>query len=223
MRTAFFLAAAACLAATAPCRADLVVGYAADGNPAFITPTNGNVDVFGDNLVRGPGLTNPGGASDFLTTNWTNESTDYIEFGFSTSDGFDVILSSLEFRTSRSEVPSFPGPPFLDVRVSIDGGAFQSIQVVSVFPAPTNQFVDLSTLPVASTATFRIFGAGASLADGVLRFEDDGNFVGSADVVINGALTVVPEASSFLFGGVIAGAMGLGRVLRSRRRRATQA
>jgi hypothetical protein len=40
---------------------------------------------------------------------------------------------------------------------------------------------------------------------------DAGNFIGTADLVVNGTLSAIPEPAAFLFGGLICGIVGFTR------------
>jgi hypothetical protein len=188
--------------------ADLVVGYDAQDTTLGLTAIDGT-GVTGSTLTRGSGLDyEPSGSGqDFNASKWTNDPmpdpTHHWDFSFTSSIPYD--LSSLQLRASSSNV----GPMTLQLQIDSGSGFAQQGTNQSVLTTATDVVFNFNLLAVTS-ATVRIFGFAASNSgdNSQLAILDSGNYIGTADVVLNGTVAAVPEPSAFLCGGLLCAVVG---------------
>ena len=98
----------------------------------------------------------------------------------------------------------------MSLRLQIDSGSGFVQQGTDQSVATTATDVLFSfNLPAVTTAVVRVLGFAASNSgvNSQLAILDSGNYIGTADVVLNG--TAVPEPGAILFGGLVCGVFGL--------------
>ena len=142
-------------------------------------------------LSRGAGL-NAGSGATFNSSGWTDEPTDYLEWGWSASQPID--LTDLDLRYDRSA----SGPSVVDIQLSINGGAFASIfndPLVDDLGEDVLD-IDLTAFTDVTSATFRLFGTSASGATGTFDLEPLTGVSPNAAIVVSGTAVPVPEPSS---------------------------
>ncbi|MDG3007602.1 PEP-CTERM sorting domain-containing protein [Paludisphaera mucosa] len=230
MRKLLWIAAASLAAALGMGRADAgsIVEYSLTGVPGDTVAVNPTLEadhVAGMQLVRGGGLLPNTAGNSFNSRGWNTLATDdYVELGFTVDAGYVATVDQFIVATRSSST----GPGSVDVNVSVDGGAFQTLatflQVTDTFK---NSIVDLG-LTVHSSLVLRLMvdmdnpvaaRGGAIGATGTFRVSDylaGGVFsptrlTGSVSL----APSAVPEPSSVLLLG--GGAFGV-VALRVRRR-----
>lgn len=182
--------------------AAVVVGYTSDNSPTTAAAAEWHAGVTPLPLSRGAGLSAGTGAT-FNTSGWTDEATDYLEWGWSNSPTID--LTDLDLRYDRSA----SGPSSLTIALSVNGGAFQNIFTdASVNEAGEDVLnIDLSTFLDVTSATFRLFGTGASSGTGTFDIESLTGLSPARGIVVNGVVTVPePNQAGFLasIGGIVA-------------------
>ena len=197
-------------------RADLVVGYdAADpGIPSSLSPING-MNVSGGMLSRGAGLDyQSGGGVDFNSSKWTNDPnnpdlTDALLFSFSSTTAYDLTTLQIRGRSSSD------GP--ITFRLQVDVGQVNVFTTVGsdfvlTQDTDTNLLFDLSSLTGVSSAAFRLLGFNADNSGNPSQFRilDLGDYIGQADLAVNGTLTAVPEPSAILCGALVCGVIAIG-------------
>ena len=160
-------------------------------------------------LSRGAGL-NAGSGSTFNSSGWNDEATDYLEWGWSASQPID--LTDLDLRYDRSA----SGPASLEILLSVNGGAFTSIFSDPLVDEAGEDVVDidLSAFTDVTSATFRLFGSGASSGSGTFDLEPLSGVTPAAAIVVSGTAEAVPEPSS----QALALLAGLGLLIVRRRR-----
>jgi hypothetical protein len=218
--TAIAVGIVSALASTS--RADLVVGYdAADpGIPSSLGPIiiSGS-GVTGGMLSRGAGLDyESGGGVDFNSSKWTNDPddpdlADALLFSFTSTTAYD--LTTLEIRGQSSS----DGP--MTFRLQVDLGQVNVFTTVgSDFVLPQNTattlLFDLSPLTGVTSAAFRLLGFNADNSGDPSQFRilDAGDFIGEADLVVNGTVAAVPEPSAVLCGALVCGVIAVGAAKR---------
>lgn len=171
--------------------ADTIVGYDAvntpDGAPA-LDPLSG---VTASDLIRGDGL-KAGTGGTFNSSGWTDEATDYLEWGWTTSDPLN--LTDLDLRYDRSA----SGPQAIDIRLSTNGNAYASIFTDdSVSTAGEDVLdIDLTSFTDVTSASFRLFGSGAASASGTFDIEPITGLSIPRGIVVNGTAAAVPEPAA---------------------------
>jgi hypothetical protein len=160
-------------------------------------------------LSRGAGLSAGSGAT-FNSSGWTDEATDYLEWGWSASQPID--LTDLDLRYDRSA----SGPTMVDLQLSVNGGGFTSI-----FSDPSvNELgedvldIDLTAFTGVTSATFRLFGTVASSGSGTFDIEPLTGVTPAAGIIVSGTAAPIPEPGSQTL--LVLAALGL---LMLRRRR----
>lgn len=152
-------------------------GVTADGFQSQTVATN----VLTSELSRGSGITASSLANGFAANGWdsaTSDTNKYFEFFVEAGTGFDVSLSSIEYRTRRSGT----GPSSLRWAYSLNGVDFNDIGSDIAYSGTTDGFVQT---PIALGAigdlqnrsgriTFRLYGWGASGSGGTLSFGRSG-------------------------------------------------
>ncbi|MEM7145363.1 MAG: PEP-CTERM sorting domain-containing protein [Verrucomicrobiota bacterium] len=178
-----------------------------------LPPSIQGTGVTGDNLARGPGLNSASGSS-FNSNNWTVDGTladaiinqDFLSWGFTSTTPYD--LDRLSIRYDRSPT----GPSEIAIQASFNGGPFATIFTDdSVSASGETQLINLFGPPSVSSAQFRLYGFQADGTTGTFDIEPDGNFVGSADLLITGS--IIPEPSRTM----LVGLAGLAALLHRRR------
>ena len=172
---------------TSPVTAEVIVGYEALNSPDESAVSDVMENVMALELSRGLGLM-PGSGSTFNSAGWNEESNDYLEWGWSSSDPLD--LTDLDLRYDRSN----SGPAEIEISLAVNDGDFESIFVdadVSV-AGEDNLDIDLSAFSNVTSATFRLFGAHAEAFTGTLDIEPITAVSPPRGIVVNG-ITAVPE------------------------------
>lgn len=191
--------------------ADIIVGYgpenASDASPAL--------DVFSGltplPLTRGEGLSAGTGAT-FNSSGWTDEPTDYLQWGWTSSVSLDLTHMDLRYDRSTS------GPASVDIQLAVNGGAFESIFVDPDVNASGEDVldIDLSSFMGVNSATFRLFGTGASSGGGTFDIEALTGISPDRGILVSGTAAAVPEPSAFRM--AIVGLAGLAATRAWRRR-----
>ncbi|MEM9773871.1 MAG: ExeM/NucH family extracellular endonuclease, partial [Chloroflexota bacterium] len=168
------------------------------GNGATVSPAFEATNVTGAALSRGAGVSQTSGGN-FNSNNWTQggdlaaaqSNNDYIEWGFTSTTPFD--LSTMDIRYDRSG----SGPTSIVIQVAINGGTFQTVFTdTSVSSNGENNLgIDLSSLDAVTSATFRLYGFGATSSGGTFDIEDTNLFDGANGLIIYGESSTVSGAS----------------------------
>lgn len=212
------LTALVCMASVEVGQAAVIVGYSGT-TPSVAAPSGGGVTDAG--ITRGPGVSSGvASGAGYGTRDWTTnnaiDTSDYIQFGWTAAPGFGIHLSTLEIQYKRTG----SGPTALNIQISKNGGAFQSI-FSDTTVTTQNEFhsINLGAYNQATSAIFRIFAYNANNSSGQLDFT---NFAASSNTLairVSG-VAATPEPTSlavFALGAVAAGYAGW------RRRKATPA
>jgi hypothetical protein len=175
---------------TVGAQAGLIVAYDGSNSTESLPASEFDPSVTTADLMRGTGL-NAGTGSTYNSSGWNDESTDYLEWGWSSSP--PINLTDLDLRYDRSA----SGPTSLDIQLSVNGGAYQSIYTdADVLEAGEEALdIDLSTFLNVTSASFRLFGSGASSGSGTFDIEPLGGVTPNRGIVVNG-VAAVPEPSS---------------------------
>lgn len=176
--------------------ADIILSYDGSNSETTLSPTQATAGLVPIDLVRGEGL-NDGSGNTFNSSGWNDEATDYLEWGWSSSPAFD--LTKLDLRYDRSN----SGPSMVDIQLAINGGGFQSIFTDQDVSASGEDVldVDLSSFTGVTSATFRLFGTGASSGGGTFDIEPLSGVSPTTGIRVQG-IAAVPEPSSFYLLGV---------------------
>jgi hypothetical protein len=189
----------------------VVYSFGSSAAPTSVA-SNLSASVFSGSLgAPATGSGNPtysagSGGGYFTATTWTGVSpgTNYFAFTLTPGSGYGLSLASLSFGYRASGT----GPTAFAVRSSSD--VFSSTLVSGTI---TNDSVWHSTGPLSITlssvtapTTLRIYASGTSNNLGTLRVDD---------VTLSGAVTAIPEASTY---AAILGLLALSGVLLHRRR-----
>ena len=181
-------------------------------------PGIGSTDVTAYAMTRGAGLTIPSATNyAFNSSGWTGEATDYVQFGFNVTSGYQVNLSDLYFGTKVSAT----GPTQLFVKTSLDGytATIATINQDNAGGTYKNPDVNLSSLgPVTGDFYIRFYGTGATSGNGTMRvsaYDPSGTYYYDS---ITG--TVSPQtaqapipAAVWLLGSGLVGLVGIRRRL----------
>jgi hypothetical protein len=210
--------------------ADFIVGWDAidDGMDSTVFPVPGagaNVSA-SSVMTRGPGINyQPDTVTpmrNYVSSDWTTSSSpgasDYIQFVLSSSNpatGYDLT----QFRVYGQRTSD--GPDEFRLQANTGSGFANVGAVVSLGgTGVVDMMFDLTSLPIVSSVTFRLFGY-ESLAESstaLFTIPDDPDFDelggGESDVAIIGTVVAVPEPSAILFGGLVCGAFGVAAVKR---------
>lgn len=191
-------------------RAEVILAYDATNSSTSAPAAAWIAGMTPKVLARGGGLT-VGTGGTFNSGGWTSEPTDYLEWGWSASQALN--LTDLDLRYDRST----SGPTTVSLALSVNGGAFQTIFDDNSVDVDGEDVLDinLSGFMNVTSATFRLFGGGASSAAGTFDLEPITGLSPARAIVVNG-LVAVPEPSG---AALIASACSGLFALRRRRRR----
>jgi hypothetical protein len=186
-----------------------IVAYDGANSPTSAPATQWLPGVTPLDLSRGAGL-NAGSGATFNSSGWTDEATDYLEWGWSASQPIDLIDLDLRYDRSAS------GPSAVDIQLSVNGGAFTSIFTDPLVDEAGEDVVDidLSAFTGVTSATFRLFASGASGSTGTFDLEPLTGVTPTAAIMVSGTAAPVPEPSS----QALALLAGLGLLIAGRRR-----
>jgi hypothetical protein len=208
------------LAAARPAAADLVVGYDAvdvEAGPTYTLPAINGTGVTGSVLSPVGIHVRNGGGANYTWSGWPTGANVFgqgFDFSFTSSSTYN--LSDLQIRAERTA----QGPMNMELFVDT-GSGFTSYGSLAV-PTTAGTLTYTLGLTNVTSASFQLRGslAGNSGTNATFAMLDSGNFDAgmTADLVVNGSIVAVPEASAFMFGGAICAVAGLWS-LRQRRRR----
>jgi hypothetical protein len=185
-----------------------IVAYDGSNSPtsaAAVELMPGVVDL---GLSRGAGLTAGSGAT-FNSSGWTDETDDYLQWGWSLASPVD--LTDLDLRYDRST----SGPSTVNIQLAVNGGTFQSVFTdASVLDTGEDALnIDLSGFTGVTSATFRLFGSGASSGTGTFDIEPMSGVSPDRGIVVNG-VAAVPEPAGWTLAALGALTMLLQRRIR---------
>ena len=186
-----------------------IIAYDGSNSPTTAAASEVFPGVTPLDLSRGAGL-NAGSGNTFNSTGWDDEATDYLEWGWSASQPID--LTDLDLRYDRSG----SGPTMLDIQLSVNGGSFTSI-FSDAAVSDTGEDVldiDLTSYTGVTSATFRLFGTGASSGTGTFDLEPLTGIAPPAAILVSGSAIPIPEPQA----GLLAIVAALGLVVARRRR-----
>lgn len=187
-----------------------------NGGPSPYAPGSSNPGVSVGGLTRGSGVgvggaSNAWGGTHFATNTLTDAVTaaDFLTFSFTAASDFMSFDSIGEYRTIRSS----NGPSTGQWQYQLGGGSFNDIGAnvnwgtggsgtggLNQSSISLSGISSLQNVAAGTTVTFRLVSwSGTTSGTWYLQ---DRTAVGN-DLVINGALSAVPEASAFLYGGLI--------------------
>ena len=194
-----------------PAAAELIVAYDASNSTGGLAASESVAGLVPVDLNRGSGLS-AGTGGTYNSSGWTDEVTDYLEWGWSSSP--PLALTDLDLRYDRSS----SGPGGLEILLSANGGPFESIFVDNDVSdaGEDNLDIDLSGFTNVTSATFRLLGSGASSASGTFDIEPFTGVTPDRGIVVNG-ITVVPEPSAIGLSAVAAAVLALRRTTRRHR------
>ena len=192
-------------------RAGLIVAYNAANATGSAAASEVLPGVTPLDLSRGTGLS-AGSGGTFNSSGWTDELTDYLQWGWSASP--PLSLTDLDLRYDRSA----SGPASLEIRLSANGGPFETVFVDSAVSEAGEDVlnIDLSRFAGVTSATFRLFGMGASSGTGTFDIEPLSGVSPDRGIVVNGIATV-PEPSAICLSAIAVATLGLRRATRRTR------
>ncbi|MAT72177.1 MAG: hypothetical protein CMJ58_21935 [Planctomycetaceae bacterium] len=208
MRAYFLPAAIACALTcclTTTGRADIVFSNPIDRlNPAQDNPYTDDQVVISGITVSGIGF-GPGGiagsnaTNEYRLTGWSNafNSGNYITWTLTPDSGNKLSLENLMYNSTVNA----NGPTMFALRSSLDG--FTADIGAATGTGTTISLADAAFQNLMSSIEFRLFAWGANDGAGA-----NSRQFGIDDFVFNGVVAV-PEASSFLFGGLGCAFLGL--------------
>jgi hypothetical protein len=209
-----------------PSRAAFVVGWDAvdTGANSAQSSINGTGVTTGF-MTRGSGISYvtdsvPPPMVDYVSSSWTDNATvpdtnDAIYFELRSSAAYDLT----DFRVIGERSADGPKTFRLQVDLAPIDGSFVTVgSDFSLGLGITDMSFDLSSLDGITNADFRLLGfnSAAPGSTSLYTIVDTPDYAssGESNVVINGVIAAIPEPSSFLFGGLVCGVIGLGAVKR---------
>jgi hypothetical protein len=223
----FFLVMATVLLIAGSAQAEIVANWDMSGEPGFQTYTaaGGTLDyIEAYNMARGDGLSGRSGADSLNSKGWKgSEAGDYIEFGFSVADGYEITLSELWLGTRSSNT----GPGSIGVYISVDAFTTPVEILTQEGEVYENNIIDLSGLDAVSGDFYvRLFeygdiradGYGATAGTGTFRITNYDSFGTNTDVQFVGtvaasaAVSPVPVPNAVILLGC--GLMGVAGIKR---------
>jgi hypothetical protein len=186
--------------------------------PSVIT----DVNIVGPiNLTLGAGVTAAANGNRFGGSNWFDAGdaqpptlansiagNDYIEFIVAPAMGFVFTPTSFAFTWDRSNT----GPDSVTLRSSADSFATDIGSISNMASMSANSITITGLTNLSSATTFRLYGydvgSGTAGTSGTAGFDTAPSSTVS-NVVLDGFTAAVPEASSLLFGGLIAAVASL--------------
>ena len=219
MRSTWIAAAAASLW-TSGARAELIVQWDTTGlagNEATAPATAMATGVTGLDITRSSLLSPSPASNNFGSSGWTNPAQ-YVQLGFDTTETWNVDTLRLATRSSGT------GPGFMNVNVSVDGGAFTTIATITQSGTlyndqylPVNEVVHSSLVVQFAPANTTSANGGTIGSSGTWRIGDYYDGQSYFSIAFSGsAVSAVPEPSTLLVGGV--SLVFLGVVTRLRRK-----
>jgi hypothetical protein len=218
----FAAAFAGAVLLAAPASAATLVQYdfaGAPGNQAFTVASNVATNLTGISFTRGAGLNAPSGGDSINSNGFNAQATDYLSFGLTVASGFTASVNQLQLGTRSSGT----GPGFINLLVSIDGGAFATI--ASFAQRGTNdlyQSLSFAPLSALSSIEFRLVSANQTAANGgtvatggTFRVENYVSGGTESPFSINGTVSAVPEPATWAM--LMIGFGFVGAVARRRR------
>ena len=171
--------------AGAVARADTILAYPPDNSPDGSVAVDVMSGVTPLQLTRGDGL-NAGSGNTYNSSGWNDEPADYLQWGWMSAVPIDLVDLDLRYDRSNS------GPSTVDIQLSVDGGAFSSVFADGSVEAVGEDVldVDLSGYTGVSSATFRLFGSGASAAGGTFDIEALTGVSPPRGIIVSGALVI---------------------------------
>nr|WP_319493799.1 hypothetical protein [uncultured Desulfobacter sp.] len=159
-------------------QADIVANwdmYGEPGDQEFTEPAGAADYITAFDMFRGSGLSNgQTGANSLNSTGWGGTDTDdYIEFGFSVADGYEVTLSELWLGTRSSNT----GPGTIGVYSSVDDFNTPVYTITQQGKSYSNSIIDLSSLgTITCDFSVRLYEIGNLQADDEGETSDSGTF-----------------------------------------------
>ena len=127
-------------------RGELILAYDSGNSPTGAAASESLAGITTFPLTRGAGLS-PGTGGTFNSSGWTDETTDYLEWGWNSA--LPINLSDLDLRYDRST----SGPAVVDIQLSVNGGAFQSIFHDSDVDVAGEDVLDIDLTPFTNVST----------------------------------------------------------------------
>jgi hypothetical protein len=205
--------------------ADLIIQYSTANGVTSMAPVATNAAVTGDNMIAGSGLTIQTGGATWNFRDWNLASTsfaaavaanDFWSWGFDVASLAFIDLTTMDIRLDRSGT----GPDDFEIQVSVNGGPGISVLTHNYNDADLGvNFLDvnLSAVPLLQQGDSVVFTLGAynsESAAGTFDLETITFPGGNDGIVIEGTVVAVPEASAFLFGGMVCGVICIGAAWR---------
>ena len=194
--------------------------YGLVGTEASVAPSASATGINASDMLRGAGLSGNTGANSMNTKGWNGTNTDdYIEFGFSVTQGYTVTFDELWIGTRSSDT----GPGTIGLYTSLDSYT-NSIFILPQDGGYVNEIIDLSGLgSISGDFYVRLYeigdtqadGDGATYSGGTFRITDHYDAGEYTDVQFTGDINPVPIPGALLLFG-----SGLLTIVGIRRRRA---
>jgi hypothetical protein len=215
------------LGAASVCHAVVIVNYdftGENGQQASTAADFVETGLSASGITRGTGVSFFPLAGDDNTmdaVNWTTstsiEVNDYFAFEITPDANFEMTLSQISFRERRTS----SGPLMFEIRSDIDNFASAITGTVTSIPdaaSTTERDQSFALGPAFENLTaaveFRIYGY-SSEVDSIAAHWALMNHSTTGGLTVDGTVVAVPEASAYLFGGLVAVVMGIGCLGRS--------
>ncbi|WP_321417734.1 hypothetical protein [uncultured Desulfobacter sp.] len=173
-----FLVLAAMILMAGSAQAEIVANWDMADEPGDqeYTEAAGAADyITAFDMVRGTGLSNSYTGNNSLNSNgWGGtDADDYLEFGFSVADGYEVTLSELWLGTRSSNT----GPGTIGVYSSVDEFNSSVYTITQQGSSYSNNIIDLSSLgTIPGDFSIRLYEIGNLQADDDGETADTGTF-----------------------------------------------